>query len=181
MATAGAYANVCRMNLISAPGAGWRRAVAVLVSAFFLVTGITTGTGAGAGDTALPTAQFEVRAGALIKNRPPRPADAPPGVNWWHYEVTLRETSGRSGITLTGWTKCYFTKDDTGCEKVRSNFKDLYGTDRVPAGGTVRLLGPAWVWAGKTGDTYKVEANYRGVDDSGHKVEGGYTFKMTSD
>lgn len=165
------------MDLISAPGAGWRRAVAVLTLAFIL----GTGTAPRAGDTALPSAQFEVRAGALMKNRPPRPADAPPGVNWWHYQVTLSETSGRSGITLTGWTKCYITKDDSGCEKVRSNFKDLYGATRIPAGGAVRLIRPAWVWAGKTGDTYKVEANYWGMDDNGHKVEGGYTFKMTSD
>ncbi|MDA1090047.1 MAG: hypothetical protein O3A85_07030 [Proteobacteria bacterium] len=135
----------------------------------------------GATDAAMPPALFEVGTGTLVKNQPPRPPDAPPGYNWWHYQVTLRETSGRAGVTLTGWTKCYVTKDDTGCENVRANFDTLYGTARVPAGGTVRLIRPAWVWADKTGNTYKVEANYWGVDDNGHKVESGYKFKMTSD
>ena len=153
-----------------------RRTMHVLAFGLFVAAAIF-----GAAAAAMPAAHFEVRAGTLIKNQPPRPPDAPQGVDWWHYQVTLRETSGRAGITLTGWTKCYITKDDAGCKNIRTNFMDLYGTTRVAAGGTVRLIRPAWVWAGKTGDTYKVEANYWGIDDNGHKVESGYKFNITSD
>lgn len=138
-----------------------------------------------AGDVAFgahqPPAQLIVNKGALVKNRAPRPHNTPEGYNWWHYGVTLHETSGRSGITLTGWTKCYVTKDDRGCENVRDNFEQLYGTARIPPGGSVQLIRPAWVWADRTGDTYKVEARYWGVDDFGHTVEGGYAFQMRSD
>jgi len=128
-----------------------------------------------------PTAKFEARPGELLRNQPPSPPDAPEGTNWWYYPVTLRERSGRSGITLTGWRKCYITPDEVGCEKIRGNFKQLYGSDRIPAGGTLRLKKPAWVWAEKTGGTYDVEATYWGRDDAGHEVKAGYRFSVTSD
>lgn len=126
-------------------------------------------------------AHMEIQTSDLIRNAGPRPPDAEPGANWWYYGVILKETSGKSAIRLTGWSKCYITKDDVGCEKVRSNFKTLYGTDRIPPGGEIRLLKPAWVWAKKTGGTYSVEGSYWGVDDQSNKVRASYRLKFTSD
>jgi len=128
-----------------------------------------------------PPSHFMVEAGARSLNQPPRPSDAPGSSNWWYYDVILRETSGRTGITLSGWTKCYTTKDDTGCEKVRNNFQHLFATDRIPPGGTLKLKKPAWVWADKNGDTFKVEATYWGRDDDGNEVKSGYRFTIKSD
>jgi len=138
------------------------------------------GVGASGADTA-PQAKLEVRFGSLARNQLPAPPDAPEGANWWYYPVTLLERTGKTGITLTGWSKCYTTPDDVGCEKVRDNFKQLYGSSRIPAGGSLTLLKPAWVWARKTGGTYDVEATYWGRDDNGHEVKGSYRFSVTSD
>jgi len=155
---------------------------ACILAALAAVIAVAQAGAAGAEPAAATSgARFEVVAGTLTRNRPPRPPDAPAGVNWWHYDVTVRETSGRSGVTLTGWRKCYIARDSVGCEKVRDNFVDLFGANRVPAGGAIRLKRPAWVWADKTGDTYGVEATYWGLDDAGHEVRGGYRFKVRSD
>lgn len=126
-------------------------------------------------------APFSVEAGARSLNQPPRPAAAPDGYNWWYYNVVLREMSGRSAITLTGWSKCYTTKDDTGCEDIRDNFQQLFGATRIPAGGTLKLKTPAWVWADKNGGTFKIKATYWGRDDDGNEVKSGYRFTIKSD
>ncbi|NQU60418.1 MAG: hypothetical protein HQ512_04755 [Rhodospirillales bacterium] len=127
------------------------------------------------------TAGMVAETSELIRNAGPRPPDAAPGANWWYYGVVLKETSGKSGIRLTGWSKCYITRDDVGCENVRSNFQKLYGTDRIPPGGEIRLLKPAWVWAKKTGNAYEVEGSYWGLDDNGNKVRASYRLKFRSD
>ena len=113
-------------------------------------------------------------------NTPPRPAQTPPDANWWLYDVELLEKSGRTGVTLKTWRKCYQSPDMTLCEPWDTDIKRLFGTDRIPKGGAIRLLKPAWVWAEKTGYEYTISATYRGVDDRGHAVKAAYRFTITS-
>ncbi|MBC8338476.1 MAG: hypothetical protein ISR51_06170 [Rhodospirillales bacterium] len=129
---------------------------------------------------AKPPARLEVTVAPRVQNRPPRPKGTPEDANWWHYGVTIREVTGQAGVTLTGWTKCYVGPRQSACEMVRANFKSLFGTDRVPAGGSIRLKKPAWVWADKSVPQMGVEARYIGVDDNGNPVQAGYTFRLTS-
>ncbi len=157
---------------------------AVLRLAAALLTGIPViPAAATAADqqAAIPAARLVIETGPLHRNTHVPPADAPVGANWWYYGVTLRETTGRSSLTLTGWRKCYTTPDHTGCEPVRANFDALFGSNRVPAGGALTLLKPAWVWARPTGSTFEVEATYWARDDAGKRLEARYRFSVTSD
>lgn len=116
-------------------------------------------------------------------NVPPRPAKTPPDANWWLYDVELKETGGKTGVTLTSWRKCYLSPVPikTRCEPWKDNIKELYGTDYIPKGGSVRILKSAWVWAERTGYEYTITATYRGRDDEGRKVEAGYKFSIISE
>jgi len=126
-------------------------------------------------------AVLEAVIGELRANVPPRPAQAADGANWWLYDVQLKETGGRVGLTLESWRKCYGRDSMERCEPWRANFRQLFGADRIPAGGSIRVVQPAWVWAEKTGNTYTVTATYRGVDDNGNRVETGYSFSVKSE
>ncbi len=116
-------------------------------------------------------------------NVPPRPVKTPPDSNWWLYDVELKETGGKTGVTLTSWRKCYLSPVPikTRCEPWKDNIKELYGTNYIPKGGSVRILKSAWIWAEKTGYEYTITATYRGRDDNGKKVEAEYKFSILSE
>jgi len=126
-------------------------------------------------------ARLKAEYGNLRKNPKPRPSQIPDGTNWWLYDVSLREETGRTGALLTGWRKCYGDPEFTVCDPLRRNIKELFGTDRVSPGGMIRLRQPAWVWAEHTGYLYTISVTYYGLDDKGNNVEASYSFKVKSD
>ncbi len=136
-----------------------------------------------AGDTAIAgeRAVLEAVIGELRADALPRPVKASPGANWWLYDVQLKETGGGVGVTVENWRKCYGRGQMGRCDPWRGNISELFGADRIPAGGSISLIAPAWVWAEKTGRTYTISATYRGTDDSGRAVEAGYEFSLKSE
>lgn len=148
-------------------------AAAVILLAAFLAPAAAI---AGKGEAA----RIEAEYGEIGKNIQPRPTQTPEGANWWLYNVTLREKTGRIGVTLESWQKCYQGVGIMVCDPRRRNIKELFGTDRLPPGGMIRLRRPAWVWAEPTGNYYKVRGTYYGRDDKGNKVKAVYRFGVTS-
>jgi hypothetical protein len=126
-------------------------------------------------------AVLEAVIGELRADAQPRPAAAANGANWWLYDVQLKETGGRVGLTMETWRKCYGRDSMQRCEPWRGNISKLFGTDRILAGGSIRVVQPAWLWVERTGNTYTVTATYRGVDDNGNRIEAGYRFSVKSE
>ena len=159
--------------------AGALSIAAGLVFVAFVPTGETLADPPQGGE---PTA-LAISINNMRTNVPPRPVKAPPGANWWLYDLELKETSGQTGITLTSWRKCYLSPVPikTRCEPWKDNIKELYGTDYIPKGGSISILKSAWIWAEKTGYEYTITGTYRGRDDTGKKVEAGYKFSIISE
>ncbi len=149
-------------------------AAAVILMAAFLPTAAAL---AGEGNAARVEAEY----GEIRKNARPRPPRTPEGTNWWLYDITLREKTGLVGVTVESWQKCYQGVGIMTCDPRRDNIKELFGTDRLPPGGMIRLRRSAWVWAEPTGNDYKVRGTYYGRDDNGNKVEAVYRLGVTSD
>lgn len=149
---------------------------AVVLAILLVFPAVAVPAGEGAGSAALEAVIGDRRADAL-----PRPAQATAGSNWWLYDVQLKETGGDVGVTVESWRKCYGIGQMGRCDPWRGNISELFGTDRIPAGGSISLIVPAWVWAEKTGRTYTISATYRGRDDNGRAVEAGYEFSIKSE
>lgn len=127
-------------------------------------------------------AAFAAESGTVIRNGAPKPPNVPDDVIWFVYPVTLKETSGKSGVKVTGYRKCYeggetFRKF---CDGVRTDIKRLYGADTIAPGGTLHLKRPAWVWSEPTGRTITVTVTYFAEDDDGKPLEAAYAFNVVA-
>jgi len=124
-----------------------------------------------------------VKAGELVRSGRPKPDAVPEGVVWFLYPVTLSETSGRAGVTLLGYKKCYEGGETflRYCTDVLRDIAELYGTDRLPPGGSLITKRPAWVWSEPTGKEITVTVTYFGEDDGGRPLEAGYRFRFLAE
>jgi len=122
-------------------------------------------------------------AGELVRNGLPKPQAVPENVVWFLYPVTLSETSGRAGVTLLGYKKCYEGGETFSryCSGVLRDIAELYGSDRLPAGGSLTTKRPAWVWSEPTGKTITVTVTYFAEDDSGRPLEAEYRFRFLAE
>jgi len=128
-------------------------------------------------------AVLSATAGERVRNGRPKPEPVPENVVWFLYPVTLRETSGRAGITLLGYKKCYEGGETflRYCSGVLRDIVQLYGTDRLPPGGSLITKRPAWVWSEPTGKEITVTVTYFAEDDSGRAVEAEYRFRFVAE
>lgn len=131
-----------------------------------------------AGNDAKP--RLSVIPGVPARNAQPKPATVPPGALWWLYPVTITETSGHSAVRLTHWRKCYEGGQPFRrlCDPVRTSIARLFGTDIIPAGGTLTLNRPAWLWSAPTGETIAAETTYYGIDAQSRAVEASYRISV---
>lgn len=127
-------------------------------------------------------AAFSAQSGAPVRNGTPKPPRVPDDVVWFVYPVTLKETTGRGGVKVLGYRKCYeggetFRK---ACDEVRTDIARLYGADTIAPGGTLTLKRPAWVWSEATGKTITVTVTYYAEDDRGRPLEAAYAFDVVA-
>lgn len=147
-----------------------------------LFASLTAGLGAAFGADTPNGAAFAVESGAVIRNGEPKPPNVPDDVVWFVYPVTLKETSGKGGVKVVGYRKCYeggetFRKF---CDGMRSDIQRLYGTDTIAPGGALHLKRPAWVWSAPTGKTITVTVTYFAEDENGRPLEAAYAFDVVA-
>jgi len=149
----------------------------VLLTAFLVVAPSVVPAQAAEGAVLSATAGERARGGL------PKPEAVPEGVVWVLYPVTLRETSGRAGITLLGYKKCYEGGETFHryCTDVLRDIAQLYGADRLPPGGSLVTKRPAWVWSEPTGKTITVTVTYFAEDDIGRPLEAEYRFRFLAE
>ncbi len=128
-------------------------------------------------------AELTATVGERVRNGLPKPAQVPENVVWLLYPVTLKETSGRVGVTVLGYRKCYEGGEPFRryCSEVRRDIVALYGADRLPPGGSLVTKRPAWVWSDPTGKELIVTTTYFAEDDNGHPVEAEYRFGFVAE
>jgi len=127
-------------------------------------------------------AVLSARAGELVRNGLPKPETVPENAVWFLYPVTLRETSGRAGITLLGYKKCYEGGETflRYCSGVLRDIAALYGSDRLPPSGSLATKNPAWVWSEPTGKEITVTVTYFAEDEGGRPLEAEYRFRFVA-